>query len=53
MSDSFYHITQSIKLKNNGSKHIHVGQPCLGIFAMYSMYSASTSDVIKSYLTCV
>ena len=33
MSQSFYHITDSSELKNNGPKYTHVGQPCFGIFA--------------------
>ena len=32
MSDSVYHITQSSKVRNDGPKHTHIGQPCFGIF---------------------
>ena len=34
ISDSFYHITESIKLNvSKGPKHTHVSQPCFRIFA--------------------
>ena len=40
MSDSFYYITEysELKLKDEGPKHTHVGQPCLGIFAWEYIY---------------
>ena len=57
MSDSFYHITESIELnqENKGPKHTHLAmfwKFCVGWLHDVSIYVYSAIyDVMKSYLT--